>query len=153
MRYFAYCTLLDIDEMHKYCPSADPTEVASLPGYRIAFARYGQGASGGGCNLQEAEEEEVLGLLFSLSPRELQALDSIAGVPKGYYKKIDVSVIAQDGGNLSAITYVVPEPLGPFQPSPAYTRPILTGAKALQLPPEYLKKLEGIIGAAQEPGR
>ena len=40
MLYFAYCTLLDIDEMHKYCPAAEATEVASLPGYRVAFVRY-----------------------------------------------------------------------------------------------------------------
>jgi gamma-glutamylcyclotransferase len=150
MLYFAYCTLLDVDEMRKYCPSAEPTEVAGLPGHRVAFARYAPGDSGGGCNLEEIADEEVLGLLFRLSPGELQALDSIAGVHQGYYKKIDVSVTAQDGRVLSAITYVIPNPLGAFQPKPAYTRPILRGAKALRLPPAYIRRLEGIIRSAQE---
>jgi gamma-glutamylcyclotransferase (GGCT)/AIG2-like uncharacterized protein YtfP len=150
MLYFAYCTLLDIGEMHKYCPGAEPTEVASLSGYQVAFARYGTEDAAGGCNLREAKEDQVLGLLYRLSPEELQRLDSIAGVDKGCYAKIDIQVAVGDGSVIDAITYVVPEPLGPFQPSATYTRPILAGAHALGLPPAYVNKLEGIIEAAQE---
>lgn len=150
MLYYAYCTLLDMGEMHKYCPGAQPTEIASLSGFRVAFARYGTGDSAGGCNLQEAKEEKVLGLLYNLSPDELRHLDSVAGVDKGSYAKIDIQVTAKDGSTIDAITYVVPKPLGPFRPSATYTRPILTGARALSLSPAYIKKLEDIIEAAQK---
>ena len=153
MLYFAYCTLLDTEEMQKYCPAAEPTEVASLAGYRVSFSRYAQGASGGGCDLQETADEEVLGLLYSLSQEVLRDLDSIAGVDKGYYKRIDVKVATEAGSTREAITYVVPDPMGPFQPSPAYTRPILAGAKVLELPAAYVEKLEGIIWSAQEPAQ
>ena len=89
MLYFAYCTLLDTEEMHKYCPAAEPTETARLTGYRVAFARYGPGASEGGCNLQKVGDEEVLGLLYRLSPEALRDLDSIAGVNKGFYATVE----------------------------------------------------------------
>ena len=150
MLYFAYCTLLDVDEMGKYSPSAKPTGIARLSGYRVSFATYGQGSSGGGCNLEEAGDEEILGLLYEMSPEALEALDAIAGVDKGYYKKIDISVSGKDGTEIAAITYVIPEPGGPFQPSADYTRPILAGARSLQLPPVYVEKLESIIKTAQE---
>jgi gamma-glutamylcyclotransferase (GGCT)/AIG2-like uncharacterized protein YtfP len=151
MLYFAYCTLLDTDEMQKYCPAAEPTEVASLAGYKVAFSRYAQGASGGGCDLTEAPDDEVLGLLYSLSPEILQDLDSIAGVDKGFYRKIDIRVATEGGKMLDAITYVVPDPLDSFHPSPAYTRPILAGAKALGFPAAYIEKLETTIRTTQEP--
>ncbi len=150
MLYFAYCTLLDIDEMGKYCPTAKPTGIARLSGYKVSFATYSQVSSGGGCNLEEVSGEEILGLLYDMSPEALEALDSIAGVDKGYYKKIDISVRGKDGAEMPAITYVIPEPGGPFQPSTDYTRPILAGARALRLPPAYIEKLESIIKAAQE---
>jgi gamma-glutamylcyclotransferase (GGCT)/AIG2-like uncharacterized protein YtfP len=151
MLYFAYCTLLDVDEMRRYCPSAVPTVVARLPGYRVGFARYSRGDSGGGCNLEEAPGEELVGLLYEMSPAAIETLDSIAGVDKGYYRKIDISVVGDDAQEIPAITYVIPEPGGPFQPSADYTRPILAGARALQLPPAYIRKLENIVRSAQAP--
>lgn len=150
MLYFAYCTLLDTNEMGKYCPSAEPMGIAQLSGYRVSFATHGQGSSGGGCNLEEAADEKILGLIYDMSPEALEGLDTIAGVDKGFYKKIDVSVSGQDGVEMPAITYVIPEPGGPFQPSADYTRPILVGARALGLPPAYIGKLESLIQSAQK---
>jgi gamma-glutamylcyclotransferase (GGCT)/AIG2-like uncharacterized protein YtfP len=150
MLYFAYCTLLDVDEMKKYCPTAEPAGIGSISGYRLCFATYSRESTGGGCNLEEAAGEEMLGLLYEMSAEALDALDSIAGVDKGYYKKIDVVVTGQDGEGIAAITYVIPEPGGPFRPSAAYTRPILAGARALQLPAEYVAGLETTIEAAQQ---
>jgi gamma-glutamylcyclotransferase (GGCT)/AIG2-like uncharacterized protein YtfP len=137
--------------MQKYCPAAEPTKIARLTGYSVTFSRYAEGPSGGGCDLQEAAGEEILGLLYRLSPEVLQDLDSIAGVDKGFYKRIDVRVTTEDSITLDAITYVVPDPLGPFQPSRSYTRPILAGAKALVLPTAYVEKLEAIVATSQKP--
>jgi hypothetical protein len=153
MLYYAYCTLLDVDEMRKYCPSAEPAGIAQLSGYRVDFATYGAGSSGGGCNLEEADDEIVLGLLYHMSCEAMAALDSVAGVDKGYYEQIDVAVGSLDGKELPAITYAIPAPGGPFQPTVAYTRPILVGARALELPRAYIEKLETIIRTAQEPSR
>jgi gamma-glutamylcyclotransferase (GGCT)/AIG2-like uncharacterized protein YtfP len=151
MLYFAYCTLLDVEEMHKHCPTAEPAGLARLLGYKLTFATYSRGSPSGGCNLEKAPGEEMPGLLYELSPEAMQTLDSIAGVDQGYYEKIDVVVLGQDGKEILAVTYLIPEPGGPFQPSPAYTRPILAGARALQLPPEYIASLEEVVESAQQP--
>ena len=153
MLYFAYCTLLDEEEMHKFCPTAEPTVVGRLSGHRVSFARYGRDIPGGGCNLEQAEGGETLGLLYEMSQKAMAALDAIAGVDKGYYKKIQVTVTTEGENEIPAITYVIPEPGGPFQPSATYTRPILAGARALQLPAAYTAGLEKTIESAQQSDR
>lgn len=147
MLYFGYCTLLDTEEMKKYCPTATPAGVASLSGYKLCFGTY---STGGGCNLEEAAGNEMLGLLYEVTPKELAGLDAISGVDKGYYKRIDVEVIKNDQ-KIPAVTYVIPEPGGPFHPPATYTRPILVGARALQLRQEYIAQLEEIVRSAQQP--
>ena len=149
MIYFGYCTLLDTNEMKKYCPTAKPSGVASLFDYRLCFGAYHDNA-GGGCNLEEAAGNEMLGLLYEVTPEELAGLDAISGVDKGYYEQSDVEVV-KDGAKIPVVTYVIPKLGGPFQPAATYTRPILVGARALQLPQEYIAQLEEIIQAAQQP--
>ena len=88
MRYFAYCTLLDLAEMRKFCPGAEPTVVASLSGYRVVFGRYPAGSEGGGCQLEAAPGHEIYGLIYELSADEFDQLDRISGVDRGYYKRV-----------------------------------------------------------------
>lgn len=150
MIYFGYCTLLDTEEMRKYCPTAKPIGVGRLSDYRLCFSTYSRDSSvQGGCNLEKAIGEEMLGLLYEVTPEELDGLDEISGVHKNYYERITVTVVTEDGKEMPAVTYVMPEPGGPFHPPAAYTRPILVGARALQLPQEYISKLEKIIRSAQ----
>ncbi len=149
MLYFAYCTLLDVDEMHKYCPSAQPIRIARLAGYRLTFATYGLDAARGGCNLEPAPGEELLGVLYELSPVEMQNLDAISGVDKGFYQQIEVTAIDNSGKATTAATYIIPQPGGQFEPSATYVRPILDGARAWSLPPAYISKLEQTITAAR----
>ncbi len=150
MIYFGYCTLLDVEEMGKYCPTAQPIGVARLLGYRPCFATYSAGSVQGGCNLEEAPGHEMWGLLYELTPEALDALDAVAGVDQGYYKKIDVTVTGKDGKPTPAMTYVIPQPGGPFRPAAAYTRPILIGARALELPKEYIAQLDKIVASVQQ---
>ena len=149
MIYFAYCTLLEVEGMRKYCPTAEPIGTARLPDYMLSFATYSASGTDGGCNLENAVGRETWGVLYEVTPEELQALDLAAGLDKGYYEKIDVVVIDKDGAQISAVTYVIPQPGGPFRPSSAYTRPILVGARDLELPGEYIADLEKIVESAQ----
>ena len=151
MRYFAYCTLLDTAEMRKFCPTAEPTVVARLSGYRVVFASYGVGIAGGGCNLEAAAGHEILGLVYELSDEEFDELDRISGVDLGYYERVGFTVTAENGDGISAFTYVIPATGGPFHPTAAYTRPILAGAAALNLPPDYIAELKETIQAAVLP--
>ena len=149
MIYFAYCTLPDIEGMRAYSPTAEPIGVARLPGFRLSFSTYGPGSAEGGCNLEGAAGRETWGVLYEVTAEELELLDLVAGLDKGFYEKVDVVVIDEDNEEVPALTYVIPEPGGPFHPSAAYTRPILVGARALELPQAYIADLEKTIEAAQ----
>ncbi len=146
-RYFAYCTLLDTEEMRKFCPNASPTVVARLSGYRVAFAHYGMDDPGGGCNLDEETGHEIYGLVYEMSDEEYDQLDRISGVDRGYYQRVELALVADDG-ELTASTYIMPNPGGRFQPTKAYTRPILAGAAALSLPAGYQAELNETVRAA-----
>ena len=145
VRYFAYCTLLDVEEMRRFCADARPEMTGTITGWNVGFARHS--AEGGGCQLLPAPGGTVHGLLYEMPGDALERLDAISGVPTGLYARIDVEVVTANGV-VPAITYVIPSPLGPFAPSPAYVRPILEGARALDLPADYIATLEAAIRGA-----
>ena len=147
-RYFAYCTLLDRDEMRRFCPGARPGEVGWVTGWRVGFGSYGDAGPGGGCQLYSETEHRVYGLIYELDDDEMTALDTISGVDKGYYRKLDLRVEIKSGTSVDAITYVIPAP-GPFHPSAACTTPILRGSRDLALPDAYIRELEATIASAR----
>lgn len=144
-RYFAYCTLLDRDEMRRFCPAAQATETGTIEGWRVAFAAHGLGGSGGGCHLGAEPGHVVHGLLYEMDDETLAQLDAISGVSQGMYKQIDVTVTTASGSTVEAITYVIPSPVGAFQPSFDYVRPILAGARATRLPAGYVAEIESLV--------
>lgn len=148
MIYFGYCTLLDVNGMHKYCPTAELMGIGRVQGYKMSFATYSAEGKGG-CSLMEESGHEVLGVLFEVTPEEMADLDKASGVDKGWYKQINVVATDEQGRSVAAVTYVIPEPLGPYHPSPKYVQPILTGARAFRFPKPYIAELEQIIEAAQ----
>ena len=152
-RYFAYCTLLDHDEMRRFCPNAVPVGVGRITGYRVGFAGYTADGARGGCQLLDEPDHTVFGLVYELSETEAAHLDDISGVGQGFYTRIEVAVdmLSDGGAALACVTYVIPQPVLDFRPSTEYVRPILAGARALQLPDEYIAELEATIAAAVAP--
>lgn len=147
-RYFAYCTLLDRDEMRRFCPDARATETATIEGWRVTFAAQGLGGSGGGCHLVAEPGHLVHGLLYEMDDATLAQLDGISGVGQGMYRQIGVSATTAAGETIDAITYVIPSPTGAFHPSETYVRPILAGARALGLPVGYVAELEALVAGS-----
>lgn len=146
--YYAYGTLLDINGMKKYCPSAEPLGVMRLKGYRMGFALCGADPSVGGCTLVEDADNTMYGVLYSLPAKELADLDAASGVDKGLWAVIKITLTDDRGRKVPANTLTIPDPAGPYRPPEAYTNPILVGAKAWPLPAAYIKQLEEIIRKA-----
>ena len=147
--YFAYGTLLDINGMKKYCPSAEPLGVMSLKGYRMGFALCGGDPSVGGCTLAEDPGNTMYGVLYSLPAKELADLDAASGVDKGLWATIKITLTNDKGQKVPANTLTIPDPAGPYRPPETYTHPILAGAAAWTLPEGYIKQLKEIIRKAQ----
>ncbi len=148
-RYFAYGTLLDVESMRKSCPSAQPLGIMKLMDYRMGFATCAADPAHGGCTLDPAPGEVIHGLLYALPARELESLDKSAGVDAGLWDTIAVTLINGDERKVTANTYTVKNSAGPWNPPDSYVAPILKGARELNLPADYVAKLEAIIEAAQ----
>ena len=144
MLYFAYCTLLDETEMRRFVPAARRGTTGRISGQRVVFERHGPGVETGGCNLSPAEGQTVYGALYDLTDDEFAQLDAISGVDRGLYERFAVRVMT-DAGDAAAETYVIPNPGGSFQPTAAYVRPILAGARELGLPESYVTTLDALI--------
>ena len=149
MYYFAYCTLLEVNEMRKFCPAAKPAGVRRLSGYKLCFRTYSPNPWEGGCSLEKAPGKDLYGVLYDVAPEELKKLDEASGLDKGFWTRFEIVVTADQGRQIAAVTYVIPNPHGLFHPPNTYTRPILDGARAFKLPAEYIAELEQVIADAQ----
>ena len=69
--YFAYGTLLGVDEMRKYCPSADRMGVAFYAGHWLEFWAYETGTAGVGCHLVDAPGKSAYGVVYRVPQEEL----------------------------------------------------------------------------------
>lgn len=146
MLYFAYGSNLDFGQMRTRCPSTVTLSKARLPGYRLAFTRYSESRSGGVADIQPSEENEVEGVLYEVSDEDAESLDEFEGVQSGDYTRINVRLTFPAGEVLEAYAYKAAEQ-GEFQPSKAYMKHIITGAKYHGLSPEYIAMLEAIEAA------
>jgi AIG2-like family len=143
--YFAYGTLLDLDEIHKYCPSAKSMGVFRLKGSRLAFKTCGPDQSKGGCTLVNAPDNIMYGILYKMSDADRKNLDKISGLDQGFWAIHKITLLDKDNDEAAAETYVIPNPGGHHMPPESYTRPILSGARQIPLPNDYIAQLESII--------
>ena len=86
----------------------------------------------------------VRGVLYEVSDWELLHLDSIEGVPEGFYYRQTIYVVDESGKAVKAATYRTTSPKGPFKPTKRYVGLMINGAKEHSLDPDYIKELEAI---------
>lgn len=147
MNYFAYGTLLDVDHMRQFCPSARAVGVMRLDGYELGFATCAD-PSRGGCTLEPTPDGTVLGVQYELSDADMARLDEVSGVPAGHWARKRVTVRDADGRAVTTTTYVIPNSSGRYAPLDTYVAPILKGATDFGLPASYVARLRELIGAA-----
>ena len=78
--YFAYGSNLNLDQMARRCPDAEPVGRVRLDGYRLAFRRTG----GGYLTILPDKGNHVDGLLWKVSAQDEQALNHYEGFPHFY---------------------------------------------------------------------
>jgi len=113
------------------CPGAALLGPARLPGYRFVIARAGY------AGVDPDPASDVYGVLWSLKPENVSALDVFEGVKEGLYRK---AVFSIDGG--PALIYV-PADRSRGKAAPAYLSGVIAAAKSHGLPGDYVKELEG----------
>jgi hypothetical protein len=143
--YFAYGTLLELESMHKYCPTAESLGIYRLKDYCLDFKTCRPDPTVGGCTLAEALGNIMYGILYKMPVEERQNLDEASGLDKGLWAELEITLLDNDGNPVPANTYTIPNPSGPYVPPASYTRPILAGAKEIPLPPHYIEQLEATV--------
>ena len=122
--YFAYGSNIDLKQMARRCPAAQVVGPGILENYELAFR------GSGFATIMPKEGSVVHGLLWSITPLCEQALDRYEGYPR-HYTKEPVSVRTADGAAVSAMVYIMAEPLcrQPALPSETYYGIIRRGFK------------------------
>ena len=142
MRYFAYGSNLNWQQMQRRCPSAKFVCAARLSDYQFGITRHSRLRDCGTANVFPAKGREVWGAVYDVSDADLIVMD---GFEDGYRREmLPVYPIGNGDGPIVALVYVAAiEPNVPL-PSAEYKRLILEGAKHWQLPLPYLAILEAI---------
>ena len=99
--YFAYGSNMSDSQMNDRCPDNKKMGVAILPGYRWIISTRGL------ANVVKAQESEVEGILWEISPTDENNLDKFEGVAGGSYGRFEVAV-KHDGEVKSALIYIDP---------------------------------------------
>jgi cation transport regulator ChaC len=133
-RYFAYGSNMSTAMMKRRCPSAVAIDTARLDGWRFFIM------AAGFASIAPANGSVVHGVLWSLAPRDLAALNAYEGVDGGLYVRRTLPVRHQ-GRHARALVYVGTSAL-PGRPRPAYQWSIAAAARQWQLPADYVRALE-----------
>jgi gamma-glutamylcyclotransferase (GGCT)/AIG2-like uncharacterized protein YtfP len=119
--YIAYGSNLNLEQMKRRCPTARPVGTAEIQGYDLLF----RGSHRSGIATIEPGTDSVPVLLWSVRPRDEQALDVYEGWPSLYRK--EMMSVELNGKAVDAMVYIMNgnEPL--TLPSDYYYETILQG--------------------------
>lgn len=97
--------------------------------------------------MEPAPGKIARGVVYDVPPEELEHLDKVEGVHKGYYYRQTVLVVDERGSLLRVETYRTTDPKGPFTPTRKYVGLMVKGAKEHKLDPKYIEELEALLSS------
>jgi gamma-glutamylcyclotransferase (GGCT)/AIG2-like uncharacterized protein YtfP len=150
MLYFSYGSFMDSETLKRHAPSSRFVTKAVLPNYEVQFNFLSKTYSGGVTGVESAPGKIARGVIYDISPEDLNYLDTIEGVPQGIYYRQSILVLDKAGELLEAETYRTTEPKGPFRTTRRYLGLMLKGAKEHSLDPGYVRELEELYSTLDE---
>jgi hypothetical protein len=132
--HFAYGSNMDRAGMARRCPGATYLGRALLDDHRFLITTDGY------ASVQRAPGEEVHGVLWRLTPRDLSALNAYEGLDGGLYSRAMMPV-RSDERRVSAMVYLG-RSRNPGKPRPGYMEAVIDAARAANLPLVYVQQLQ-----------
>jgi len=126
MKYFAYGTNLDKQQMKKLCPDSRPLFSAKLPNYKLIFIGWSRAWQGGVASIQRNQGSKVPGAVYEISDKDRAKLDRSENFPTDY-NRIKVIVFDEDGTAIEAVTYMKTGREAENKPSKEYAAMIYKG--------------------------
>jgi cation transport regulator ChaC len=129
-----------------------PLEVrrARLDGHRLTFDLPVGPGERGVANLAPDPTASTWGVCYLLDAAGCEHLDRTEGVHRGYYRRLDIRVVTDDGAALAAFAYQGAASVAGRKPSARYLGLLLDGAREHGLPAEWVRYLEGLELAVDE---
>ena len=119
--------------------------VGRIKGYRLRFNLEGRPRGRAApANICPDEGQEVWGVLYEITNREMIRLNSTEGVPGGAYRPTWLTVEDMDGREVHAMTYVAQGKAVDGRPSHRYISLLRDGARAHGLPEAWVRHLEAV---------
>lgn len=132
--YFSYGSNMDAAEMQQRCPGATLEGIAVLPDHRLMIT------ADGFATVVPDHGRRVMGALWRLTESDERALDDYEDIASGFYRR-DFILVEAEGGAVRALVYLASSDR-PGKPRPGYLELILSAARALGLPADYVAELE-----------
>ena len=158
--YFAYGSNLDEENWALWCrdkgfdvASIEPLGPAWLPDHELVFHYQSRLRRGGALDVQARHGTAIPGALFRV--HDWDGLDAKEGVSGGYYRRIVVTALTDDGRAHRATTYCVCDArIGGFvAPGPEYAEMVMRGLSRFGHAHEGFLAAASGAGAASTPSR
>ena len=117
----------NVEQMSIRCPTAVPMGKAILPGYRFEFKSF--------ATIVPDADNQVEGVLWTITDIDEQALDLLEGYPEFYDKK---HVKVQQGIDYIAMTYIMNPREQGYAPSDGYYSMVSEGYQSFGLSQQQL---------------
>jgi cation transport regulator ChaC len=121
------------------------SRVGRIVGYRLRFNLEGRPrGKAAPANICLDSDEEVWGVLYKITRRDLLRLDATEGVPGRGYLPTWLVAVDKDGNALTAIAYVATGKESDGRPSHRYISLLREGARRHGLPDDWVQFLDSV---------
>ncbi|MFA5997638.1 MAG: gamma-glutamylcyclotransferase family protein [Candidatus Paceibacterota bacterium] len=144
IRYFAYGSNLNEDQVRERCPESKLVGKFVLKDYCLDFTIFSKRRKSGCADIVKSPGGEVWGLVYELTPNDWIEMDKFEGHPNNY-KRFLLEVQDEDGDVVDAESYeVVDKSTETLMPTQEYLKLIIDGAAKHDFPQDYQKFLSQI---------
>jgi gamma-glutamylcyclotransferase (GGCT)/AIG2-like uncharacterized protein YtfP len=141
--YFAYGSNMDEIQMKESCPSAKLISNAILKNFKLSFTIFSPKRQCGCADVVSSKADEVFGLLYRLSKKDIEKLDEFENVPTAYKRTLK-KVLDLSGVEHNAFVYEVVTKKHFIEPSIEYINLIKNSAIKNKFPRKYLQTLDRV---------
>lgn len=143
VRYFAYGSNMDVDQLKGLCPSAEVLGAGVLKGYRLGFTIYSSGWGGGAADVVPEPGREVWGIAYVMDTKDLDQLDSKEGCPD-HYGRVELLVHVSGTEYRDVWVYEAAQKRSFVPPKRQYIKIMIRAAIRYGFPQEYVDSLSAV---------
>jgi gamma-glutamylcyclotransferase (GGCT)/AIG2-like uncharacterized protein YtfP len=139
MKYFAYGSNMNYEQMKKRCPDSRFLKRAYIEDYQFIYDGTSTIWHNPVGNIIPNKGKIVWGGLFEINKKDLVTLDKYENYPESYHRKI-FEAVDDNGRILKAIVYFRSDQVQGI-PTQKYQEIVVQGAHNCKLPKEYIENL------------